>query len=55
MFTVSWDESAQGGGDAQPSTALFDFGHVQLEKAVQPCQQFLPATSDQPSVMAVAW
>ena len=29
-----------------PSTALLNFGHVELKKAVDPCQQLLPGNSD---------
>ena len=29
-----------------PRTALLNFGHVELKKAVDPCQQLLPGNSD---------
>ena len=41
------------GGDewkVLPSTALFDFGHVELKKAVDPCQKLLPVCSEDTSV-----
>lgn len=31
----------RGRGRSIPSTALLDFGHVELEEAVQPCDEFL--------------
>lgn len=36
-----------------PSTALLDLGHVELEEAVQPCEEFLAVWLHHTSVTVV--